>query len=213
MNGSNSELRRPPGTSGPPRDPARDARILRAATELLAEGGYPALTMDKAAARAGVGKATVYRRWKSRAELAIEALDHAGLTSDLVAVRIGPGQLRDELVATLARAARGPDTSRADLVAALATAREAPEVCTLIRQRYVDSLHQAVEDVLAHATERGDLPPRPAMPSGSHALEVSATVALVLHWHSLRNQPITDGDIGAIVDRILTPLILSRSAN
>ncbi|MEU2281600.1 hypothetical protein ABZ614_06445 [Streptomyces sp. NPDC013178] len=76
----------------------------------------------------------------------------------------------------------------------------------------VDSLHQAVEDVLAHATERGDLPPRPAAPSGDHSLEVSAVVALVLHWQSLRGQPITDGDIGAIVDRILTPLIQSRSS-
>jgi AcrR family transcriptional regulator len=208
MSEATSRLRRPAGTSGPQRDPARDARILRAATELLAEGGYPALSMDKAAARAGVGKATVYRRWRSRAELAAEALDHAGLTDDLVAVRIGRGRLRDELVATLTRATQSPDTSRADLVAALLdTARQQPELCRLIHQRYIDSLHRAVEDVLTHAVERGDLPPRQANPPGEHPLAVSAAIALLLHWQLVRGQQITDGDIGTIVDKILAPLL------
>ena len=103
------------------------SEILRAATELLAEGGYPALTMDKAAARTGVGKATVYRRWKSRMELAAEALDHAGLTDDLVPVTIGPGRLREELIATMTRALWSQDTSRVDLLSALPdTARQEP---------------------------------------------------------------------------------------
>jgi len=53
--------------------------------------------------------ATVYRRWKSRAELAAEALDHAGLTDCLVPVVIGPGRLREELVATMTRALWEPE--------------------------------------------------------------------------------------------------------
>ncbi|MCC9705478.1 TetR/AcrR family transcriptional regulator [Streptomyces sp. MNU76] len=55
-----------------------ETSVVRAANELLAEGGYPAPTMDKAAARAGVGKATVYRRWRSRTELAAEDLGIPG---------------------------------------------------------------------------------------------------------------------------------------
>ncbi|WP_045561528.1 hypothetical protein [Streptomyces sp. FxanaA7] len=51
-----------------------------------------------------VRDANVYRRWKSRAEPAAEALDHGGLTDDLVPVIIGPGRLREELVATMTRA-------------------------------------------------------------------------------------------------------------
>jgi AcrR family transcriptional regulator len=203
-----AQLRRPPGVSGPPRDPARDAQILRAATELLAEGGYPALTMDKAAARAGVGKATVYRRWKSRAELAAEALDHAGLTDCLVPVAIGPGRLREELIATMTRALWSQDTSRVDLLAALHdTARQEPELCGLVRQRYVDSLHLAVEGVLAHAVERGDLPPRQADPSGGHSIAVSAALALLLHWGLVRDRQVGDDDIAAIVDAVLMPLL------
>ncbi|KND28711.1 TetR/AcrR family transcriptional regulator [Streptomyces acidiscabies] len=201
-----ARLRRPPGVSGPPRDPARDAQILRAASELLAEGGYPALTMDKAAARAGVGKATVYRRWKSRAELAAEALDHAGLTKDLVPVTIGRGQLRAELVATMTLVTRGPDHSRVGLLSALLdTARQEPELCGIVRRRYIDSLHRAVEGVLAHAAERGDLPPARTGPSGDHPIAVSGAVALLLHWQLVRGREIDDDDIAAIVDDLLMP--------
>lgn len=202
-----SSLRRPAGAAGPPRDPARDARILRAATELLAEGGYPALTMDKAAARAGVGKATVYRRWRSRAELAAEALEHAGLADDVVAVRIGPGEVRAELIATLTTATHAPDTSRADLVAALVdTARQQPDLCDLVHQRYIESLHRAVEEVLTHAVERGDVRPRATREC---PLEVSAAVALLLHWQLVRGRELTDDDIEAIVDQVLLPLLAS----
>ncbi|MEU3648128.1 TetR/AcrR family transcriptional regulator [Lentzea sp. NPDC034063] len=203
-----TQLRRPPGVSGPPRDPARDAQILRAATELLAEGGYPALTMDKAAARAGVGKATVYRRWPSRAELAAEALSHAGLTDDVVPVTIGNGRVRDEFFATLASATGSQDNSRVDLVSALLdTARQEPELCSLIRVRYVESLHQALAGVLDHAVQRGDLPHRRDHPQDGHPIAVSAAIALLVHWGAVHDRPINDDDIAQIVDGVLMPLL------
>ncbi|WP_155370021.1 TetR/AcrR family transcriptional regulator [Catellatospora vulcania] len=203
-----AQLRRPPGVSGPPRDPARDAQILRAATELLAEGGYPALTMDKAAARAGVGKATVYRRWPSRAELAAEALSHAGLADDVVPVVLGSGRLREELLATLASTTGSQNTSRVDLVSALLdTARQEPELCSLIRKRYVDSLHQALAGVLDHAAQRGDLPPRRNPPQDGRTIAVSAAIALLVHWGVVHDRPISDDDIAQIVDGVLLPLL------
>ncbi len=203
-----AQLRRPPGVSGPPRDPARDAQILRAATELLAEGGYPALTMDKAAARAGVGKATVYRRWASRAELAAEALSHAGLADDVAPVIIGSGRLRDELFATLVSITGGQDTSRVDLVSALLdTARQEPELCSLVRVRYVDSLHQALAGVLDHAVQRGDLSSRRNHPQDEHSIAVSAAIALLVHWGVVHDRPINDEDIAQIVDGVLMPLL------
>jgi AcrR family transcriptional regulator len=59
---------------GRPRDMTAHASILRAAAEILEEGGVTALTMEGVAQRAGVGKPTVYRSWRNAQELAMAAL-------------------------------------------------------------------------------------------------------------------------------------------
>ena len=60
---------------GRPRDPGTDDRITRAAAELLLQRGFDRTTVDDVAARAGVGKATVYRRWPSKEDLAVAAME------------------------------------------------------------------------------------------------------------------------------------------
>lgn len=60
---------------GRPRDPGTDQRIRRAAAELLLQNGFDKTTVDEVAARAGVGKATVYRRWTSKEDLAVAAME------------------------------------------------------------------------------------------------------------------------------------------
>ena len=57
---------------GRPRDPSRDGVIRAAILRLLAEVGYGALTMDAVAAEAGVGKATIYRRWRTKQDLVVD---------------------------------------------------------------------------------------------------------------------------------------------
>ncbi len=73
--------------------------ILDAAINLLAEVGYEGLTMDLVAARARDGKATVYRRWSSKAEMVLDAVRH--MKADLVDLQRLPdtGTLRDDLLA------------------------------------------------------------------------------------------------------------------
>lgn len=58
---------------GRPRDPETRAKILKAAYEMLNEVGFMDLTIEGVATRAGVGKPTIYRRWKSKAALAMDA--------------------------------------------------------------------------------------------------------------------------------------------
>jgi AcrR family transcriptional regulator len=59
---------------GRPRSPATDQAILDAAVDLLTEQGFLALTVEAVAARAGVAKTTVYRRWPSKNELVMDAV-------------------------------------------------------------------------------------------------------------------------------------------
>ncbi len=84
---------------GRKRDPSRDADILDAALEVLAQEGYVGMTMDMVAVRAKAGKATMYRRWPSKTELVLEAL--ARLKSTAVDLQRLPdtGTLRGDLLA------------------------------------------------------------------------------------------------------------------
>jgi AcrR family transcriptional regulator len=59
---------------GRPRDPDAEPRIRRYAVELLLERGFDGMTVDDVAEAAGVGKATIYRRWASKEQLASDAL-------------------------------------------------------------------------------------------------------------------------------------------
>ena len=85
------EQRRP----GRPRDPGYDKTILDATLEILFDKGYAGLTIDGVAARTGVGRPTIYRRWSSKPALVIAALTQS--------VGLSPtpdtGALRDDLLA------------------------------------------------------------------------------------------------------------------
>jgi AcrR family transcriptional regulator len=60
---------------GRPRDPGTDERITTAAAELMLQRGFDRTTVDDVASLAGVGKATVYRRWPSKEDLAVAAME------------------------------------------------------------------------------------------------------------------------------------------
>ncbi|HSS10967.1 MAG TPA: helix-turn-helix domain-containing protein, partial [Acidimicrobiales bacterium] len=60
---------------GRPRDPHVDKAILSAALDLLIEDGFPRLSIEGVAARAGVGKAAIYRRWDSKTSLVVDAIN------------------------------------------------------------------------------------------------------------------------------------------
>src|SRR6266568_8834476 len=61
-------------TAGRPRNPAIDGAIHQAALDLTAEHGYRGVTMEGIAARSGVAKQTIYRRYRSKGEVILDAL-------------------------------------------------------------------------------------------------------------------------------------------
>jgi AcrR family transcriptional regulator len=72
---------RPPRRPGRPRSERADQAIIEAALEVFAEVGPDGLGIEQVAARAGVGKATIYRRWPGKEELLLDAI--AALRSPL----------------------------------------------------------------------------------------------------------------------------------
>lgn len=78
-----------PARPGRKLDHGRDGDILDATIDVLAEAGYTGMTMDMVATRAKAGKATLYRRWPSKTELVLDAIDR--LKQD----QIDPSRLPD----------------------------------------------------------------------------------------------------------------------
>jgi len=151
-----SRLVRPlPRSPGRPRSAEAHQAILTAAIALVREVGYDAVAMDAIAARAGVGKATVYRRWSTKEELVAEAIggivraipvpDTGTTAGDVLALmRIALAMYADPATGALL----------SGLVAAMA--RSAP-IAAAVRDGFVASWRDAVRRVLERGVARGDL--------------------------------------------------------
>ena len=145
-----AETRRP----GRPRSPEAHAAILRAALELAVEGGLRGLSMEAIAARAGVGKATIYRRWKSKEELFVEAIASIALNPEVP----DTGSVRGDFEAA-SRAAVGrmaPEAFRV-LPRLMADAADDPELLEALHEALVRPRRAAIGTVLRRGVERGEL--------------------------------------------------------
>lgn len=145
------EHRRP----GRPRDAGADQAILEAAAAELAEVGFGALTVDAVAARAGVGKATIYRRWPRKEALLLDA-------ASLVVEAPEPpdtGSLRGDLVALFLAAHRQKTQGPQDNLMAglLAEACINHEMKALLGE-YVTRRRASSAVVIERAIARGELP-------------------------------------------------------
>lgn len=148
----------PPAMRGPgrPRSAAAHQAILDAAIEILADSGIEALTVEGIAARAGVGKTTIYRRWPNKELLLVEAL--SGLvTSD--GTLPDHGAIRDDLLAIVrgirARYADGP-FGRV-LPALLSAQLRRPEFAAIVREQIVEPRRALVLGIVQRAVDRGEL--------------------------------------------------------
>ena len=130
-----------------------EAAILDATRKLLAEGGVGALTIEGVAARSGVAKTTIYRRWSDKDELALAVLVDA-----TESVRTPPdvGDTRKELLTFVTTATRiiSQNGTFAGLASEIATR---PALARMYQERVVDVRLREVGEVIARGIERGDL--------------------------------------------------------
>lgn len=143
-----------PRRPGRPRDPEADARILRAALELAAVDGLRGLRMEAVAARAGVGKATVYRRWSSKEDLLTDAV--RAVARDIEAPDLG--SVREDYLALTREAAATLSAKTGRLMPQLMLgSADDPELHRLCRRVLVDPRRAALRAVLRRGVARGEL--------------------------------------------------------
>ena len=140
---------------GRPREARADRAILRATLALMADRGVEDLRIDEVAERAGVGKATIYRRYRSKDELVTAAV--AALVGEIAVPDTGSTEA--DLLALMRDAVdvyAGTPAARAmpSLVAAM---HRDPELARAIREGFLAGRRTALAQVLERAVERGDL--------------------------------------------------------
>jgi len=142
-------------SAGRPRSEVAHQAILDATLELLAEVGFSALTVEGVAQRAGVGKATIYRRWASKLPLVVEAFGELPAFED-----VDTGSLEGDLKAMLTQYLRNfLATPLATVYPSLAAERRHnPELGELL-DPLLRHRRRPLDAALRRAVARGELAP------------------------------------------------------
>jgi AcrR family transcriptional regulator len=183
---------------GRPRSEEAHRAILAAVVELLPEQGLQGLTIEAVAARAGVGKTTIYRRWKTKNELIVEAIEQLrppGAAPDT-------GSVAGDLSAMVALQRERLESTQLPRIVprVLGEAMEDPELHAEIIARAVLPIRGMLAQIVERGIERGEL---------REDLDVEAVVD-VLHAVPVYKLLMSGGameSIAAIPERVM-PLLL-----
>ena len=145
------------GAMGRPRDLRVDAAILDATLALIVEHGVETLRVDDVAERAGVGKAAIYRRYRSRDELLTAAI--AVLVREIAIP--DTGSTKKDLLALMHDAVQvyGNAPAAQAMPALIAAMNRNPTLAQATREGFLAARRDALREVLERGIERGDLRP------------------------------------------------------
>jgi AcrR family transcriptional regulator len=185
----------------------REEEILDATVALVAELGYDRLTMDAVATAAKASKATLYRRWQTKADLVVDAISRAkgcplpedvdtgSLRGDLISMACGNGGFKDEL----------PMSVMAGLLSALH--RDA-DLQKAVQERFLAPRYALVNEVYARAARRGEIAPG----TDVELLQVTLPAVIVHHAFMLGVEP-TDELILRVIDNVILPAARGSQAS
>jgi AcrR family transcriptional regulator len=189
-----------PSRGGRPRDPSRDGVIRAAILRLLADVGYGALTMDAVASEAGVGKATIYRRWRTKQDLVVDTISDLN-RSEATPADTGSleGDLR-QMLRSLVGIINGP--TGAATLSLLSTVPHQPALAEAFRNGPLAVWRESFEQIWTRAEHRGECLPGIA---GSVAGETTSAL-LVQRW-LLTGRPVDEAYADEVLDTVVLPLI------
>ncbi|GAA3886429.1 TetR/AcrR family transcriptional regulator [Leifsonia kafniensis] len=191
---------------GRPRDPGVDLLIHRAALELLGEVGYDHTSIEGVAARSGVAKASIYRRWPGKPELILDAV--RAQETVVKALPEDTGTLRGDLLAAIPSflVFSSFESSQAPIIVGLIQAmRKNPDLVAYMRGRFISSINHSSEIIVERAIARGEVPAAARDIRLFHDIAPSLAMARML----LTYDPIDEQFEVELVDTILIPLLKS----
>jgi AcrR family transcriptional regulator len=198
-----SEIPRP-SRGGRPRDPSRDGVIRAAILRLLADVGYGALTMDAVASEAGVGKATIYRRWRTKQDLVVDTisdLNRAGsVTPDTGSVESDLREMMHQMVAIIT----GP--TGAATLSLLSTMPHQPALAEAFRDGPLAVWRDSYDVIWQRAEERGEV--RPGL---SRSIVAETTSALMVQRWLLTGEPVDEAYADEVLETVVLPLVRASS--
>jgi AcrR family transcriptional regulator len=147
-----------PRPGGRPRDAALDEAIILATRDRLVRDGYSRMSIGDIAADARVSRPTLYRRWSTKLELVVDALDYGFRKQrDLYALDLSRMEPRDALVEAVRRL--DPAYFNPDAMVLMSNfageAIRTPELLEILRKHAVEPRVTLVENVLSQLQERG----------------------------------------------------------
>ena len=132
----------------------RECELLAATLELLQEHGYDRLTVDAVATTARASKATIYRRWATKAELVLAAFVEG---TRHVAVDPDTGTLRDDLLRLGEQIWAHVSTHASTIRAVLVEVSRSAELDAMMREQFLNQRKALMAHVLARAVDRGEI--------------------------------------------------------
>ncbi|HEX6465100.1 MAG TPA: TetR/AcrR family transcriptional regulator [Vicinamibacterales bacterium] len=187
------------------RGAALEHAVLQAAIDELLAVGYARLTMDRVAERAGTNKNAIYRRWPSRAALAVAAYRQMA-AGDLPLP--DTGSLRNDALELLRRANRAWSSPVGSVLRhLLAGVADDPQLLALIQERSNDAGSALWLTILGRAVARGE-----ARPEALHPRVATVAIVLLRNEYVTRGIPTAPDDVLVeIVDEVYVPLLRGRS--
>lgn len=175
--------------------------ILDATLAVLAESGYDRMTIDMVAARAGAARATVYRRWATKADLVLDAVARLSQTDVESDQLPDTGSLREDLVAMIRPQTDEEQQVRIRVVTGLlALATQEPRLAEAAADAGARPWIEAIRALIQRAVDRGEY-----RPADVDAL--ARVVPLMCISHAMLQEPITREFSIGLIDGVLLPAL------
>lgn len=175
----------------------REAELLAVTLELLQQHGYDRLTVDAVAATARASKATVYRRWPSKADLVLAAFIE-GIRQ--IAVPPNTGSLREDLLHLGELVCLEGHQHAGTIRAVLVEVSRNPDLREVLQGQFIEQRRAVIHHVFAQAVERGEIDP------DAVSDELWDLLPGYLIWRSIvPGRPPSRQTVTALVDEVIIP--------